>query len=74
MSRASREERAKELLSSADRRLKDIRKLAAKPEQRRFLVGPKKKVTQMDTLRMRELQRGEQEDRAAGMKLLREKE
>jgi len=58
---------SKKTLAEADKKLKEIRKLGAKKEQRRFLVGPKKGVSQQDTLRMGLLRTNEQNLRKKGM-------
>jgi hypothetical protein len=54
-------------LKAADERLGEIRKLGAKPETRYFGIGPKKKYTQQDRLRMKELSRNELNFRSTGM-------
>lgn len=55
-------------LKAADERLGEIRKLGAKPETRYFGIGPKKKYTQQDRLRMKELSRNELNFRSTGMR------
>ena len=55
-------------IKAADKKLKQIRKLGAKAEQRRFLVGPKKGVSRQDRLRMRELRKNENLLRTRGMR------
>lgn len=64
---------ADELISTADKQLKEIRKLGAKPEQRWFGIGPKKgPLNQNDRLLKRTLEQKELENRSQGMKMKRE--
>jgi hypothetical protein len=68
-----REILANELIKGADRKLKRIRKLGAKPEQRWFGIGPKKgPLSTNEQIEKRALERTEVEDRAEGMRLKRE--
>lgn len=63
---------AKDYIKSADSDLKQIRKLAAKPHQRWFGIGPKKKLTNNDRQLRSILERNEVSKRATGMKMLRQ--
>jgi hypothetical protein len=63
------EKESKRLIDRADKSLKRIRKLAAKPESRYFLVGPKKgPLTTNERLEKAALERNELKDRADGMR------
>lgn len=67
------EEAADSLIKSADRKLKRIRKLGAKPEERYFGIGPKKgPLSTNERLEKQALERTEVEDRAKGMRMKRQ--
>jgi len=64
---------AEDYIKSADRKLKRIRQLGAKPNQRYFLIGPKKgPLSQNERLEKQALERTEVTDRATGMRMKRE--
>lgn len=65
------QETSRTYLKQADKKLGDIRELGAKPETRWFGVGPKKKLTQQDSMRQKLLSDNELTLRSKGMALKR---